>query len=94
MKSAVVISFAARLPEGQSLPALSKTRARVAVRDLLPGLCEGVQLLKVGGKALLYLPPSLSFPENMASATGPCNTDSQNATRRDSSGSFFRAVVR
>lgn len=59
----VVISFAARLPDGQSMPALSKTRTRVAVQDLLPGLAEGVQLLKVGGKALLYLPPGLSFSE-------------------------------
>lgn len=59
----VVISYAAGLPDGQSLPALSGTRVKVAVRDLLPGLAEGVQLLRVGGKGLIYVPSSLSFGE-------------------------------
>lgn len=57
----VVISYAARLPDGKTVPALGRTRVKVAVRDLLPGLAEGVQLLKVGGKGLLYLPPALAF---------------------------------
>ena len=60
----VVISYAARLPEGKSLPQLSRARARVVVRDLLPGLAEGVQLLKVGGKGLIYVPAGLSFKES------------------------------
>lgn len=60
---AVVISYTARLPDGQNLPKLSQTRVRVQVKDLLPGLAEGVQLLKVGGKTLVYLPPELSFTE-------------------------------
>lgn len=60
----VVISYAAGLPEGKSLPALSRSRAKVVVRDLLPGLAEGVQLLKVGGKALIYVPAALSFKES------------------------------
>jgi FKBP-type peptidyl-prolyl cis-trans isomerase FkpA len=59
----VVISYAARLPDGKAVPALGRARVKVAVRDLLPGLAEGVQLLKVGGKGLLYLPPSLAFRE-------------------------------
>jgi FKBP-type peptidyl-prolyl cis-trans isomerase FkpA len=59
----VEISFGARLPGGQSVPALSRTRNRSVVRDLLPGLAEGVQLLSVGGKALIYVPPTLSFSE-------------------------------
>lgn len=59
--STVVISYAARLPGGESLPALSRTRVRTAANDLLPGLQEGVQLLKSSGKALVYLPPALSF---------------------------------
>ncbi len=57
----VVISYAAGLPEGKTLPALSGTRVKAAVKDLLPGLAEGVQLLRVGGKALIYVPPALSF---------------------------------
>jgi len=57
----VVISFAAKLPDGTALPGISRARTRVAVRDLLPGLAEGVQLLSVGGKALVYVPPTLSF---------------------------------
>jgi FKBP-type peptidyl-prolyl cis-trans isomerase len=59
----VVISFAGRLPDGRELPAFSRARVRMAVRDLLPGLAEGVQLLRVGGKALVYVPASLSFGE-------------------------------
>jgi FKBP-type peptidyl-prolyl cis-trans isomerase len=59
----VVLSFAARLPDGRNLPEFSRARVRVAVKDLLPGLAEGVQLLSVGGKALVYLPPKLAYPE-------------------------------
>jgi len=59
----VVISYAARLPDGRTVPALGRTRVKVAVKDLLPGLAEGVQLLRVGGKGLFYLPPALSFGE-------------------------------
>ena len=59
----VVLSFAARLPDGRALPDFSRARTRMAVRDLLPGLAEAVQLLSVGGKALVYLPPSLAFSE-------------------------------
>lgn len=57
----VVISFAARLPDGTALPPLSRARVTIAVHDLLPGLAEGVQLLHVGGKALVYLPPTLAY---------------------------------
>jgi FKBP-type peptidyl-prolyl cis-trans isomerase len=59
----VVISYAARTPDGKPIPALGRTRVKLAVRDLLPGLAEGVQLLKVGGKGLIYVPASLSFKE-------------------------------
>jgi FKBP-type peptidyl-prolyl cis-trans isomerase len=59
----VVISYAARLPDGTGVPSLGRTRMKVAVRDLLPGLAEGVQLLRVGGKGLIYLPPALAFRE-------------------------------
>lgn len=60
-ESSVVLSYTARLPDGKTLPVLSRPRVRSAVSDLLPGIAEGVQLLPPGGKALLYLPPSLSF---------------------------------
>jgi FKBP-type peptidyl-prolyl cis-trans isomerase FkpA len=59
----VVISSAARLPDGKTLPPLSRTRFKVAVKDLMPGLAQGVQLLRVGGKALIYVPPALAFAE-------------------------------
>lgn len=59
----VVISYAGRLPDGRTLPPLTKARVKIVVRDLLPGLAEGVQLLRVGGKALVYLPPELAFTE-------------------------------
>ena len=57
----VVLSFAARQPDGKELPELSRARVRMKVADLLPGLAEGVQRLNVGGKALMFLPASLSF---------------------------------
>jgi FKBP-type peptidyl-prolyl cis-trans isomerase len=59
----VVISFAGRLPDGKTLPPLTRARVKMVVRDLLPGLAEGVQFLRVGGKALVYLPPDLAFTE-------------------------------
>jgi len=59
----VIISYAARLPDGTAVPALGRARVKVAVRDLLPGLAEGVQLLHVGGKGLIYVPPALGFRE-------------------------------
>lgn len=69
----IVISFAAGLPEGKSLAALSRTRAKITVKDLLPGLAEGVQLLRVGGKAMIYVPPSLAFPDGQGPAQLPPN---------------------
>lgn len=62
-KDQVVLSFAARLPDGRELPPLTRTRVKMNVSDLLPGLSEGVQLLRVGGKALVYLPPKLAYTE-------------------------------
>ncbi|HTL68758.1 MAG TPA: FKBP-type peptidyl-prolyl cis-trans isomerase [Lacunisphaera sp.] len=59
----VTMSFSATLPDGTRLPALSRARVRMAVKDLLPGLSEGVQLLRVGGKGLVYVPPSLAYRE-------------------------------
>ena len=61
--STVVASFTGRLPGGEPIPSITRTRVRVKMSDLLPGLREGIQLLRIGGKALLYLPPALSFPE-------------------------------
>ena len=40
---------------------LTAMRAQVGVTDLLPGLAEGVQLLKPGGKGLIYVPAALSY---------------------------------
>lgn len=60
-QSTVVVSYSARLPGGEAVPSLSRARVRSAVRDLLPGLAEGVQMLTTSGKGLFYLPPSLSF---------------------------------
>jgi FKBP-type peptidyl-prolyl cis-trans isomerase FkpA len=59
--STVLVSYTARLPDGTAVPSLTRSRVRSAVRDLLPGMAEGVQLLTPGGKALIYLPPALSF---------------------------------
>lgn len=57
----IVLSLAARLPDGKAVPALSRARFKIAVKDLIPGLAQGLQLMRVGGKALIYVPPQLSF---------------------------------
>lgn len=59
--STVVVSYGARLPDGTTVPSLTRGRVRSAVRDLLPGIGEGVQLINPGGKILVYLSPALSF---------------------------------
>lgn len=59
--STVVVSYGARLPDGTTVPSLTRARVRSSVRDLLPGIGEGVQLINPGGKILVYLSPALSF---------------------------------
>lgn len=61
VNATVVVSFTAQTPGGEKIAGLTRVRATVRLADLLPGLREGIRLLSVGGKALLYLPPSLSF---------------------------------
>lgn len=70
-ESIVVASYGGRLPGGQAIPSLTRARVRTAVRDLLPGLGEGVQLLNPGGKALVYLSPALSFRDGQWPADVP-----------------------
>jgi len=67
----VVLSVTARLPDGTGLPALEQARTRVVVRDLLPGLAEALQLMRVGGKALVYVPPALGFGERPPAPVPP-----------------------
>ncbi len=69
--STVVVSFTGRLPGGEAVPSLTRARIRIKLADLLPGLREGLPLLRIGGKALLYLPPALSFPGNAWPADVP-----------------------
>ncbi|ACB75608.1 FKBP-type peptidyl-prolyl cis-trans isomerase [Opitutus terrae] len=58
----VVINIAAKGPDGTTaLPALSGQGTRVEVAALLPGLAEAVQMLALGGKIFVVLPPALSF---------------------------------
>ena len=70
----VVISFSASLPDGTALPPLTRARVRMVVKDLLPGVAEGVQLLRVGGKALVYVPPDLAYNEGAWPPQLPKNT--------------------
>lgn len=59
--SRVLLSYSAKLPSGEALPALTRIRVRANLADLLPGLREGLQLFQVGGKGLVYVPAALSF---------------------------------
>jgi FKBP-type peptidyl-prolyl cis-trans isomerase FkpA len=71
---AVVMSYSATLPDGTRLPALAQARVRLVVKDLFPGLAEGMQLLRVGGKGLLYVPPALAYRAEDWPAGLPRNT--------------------
>ncbi len=61
--STVLISYAGRLPDGTSLKTFQATRITVKLTDVLPGLREGLMLMQPAGKALLYLPPDLTFAD-------------------------------
>ena len=74
LTDSVVLSFTARLPDGQTLTPLTRVRSKIVVQDLLPGLAEGVQLLQVGGKALVYVPPALAFANDNWPPNLPRNT--------------------
>lgn len=59
----VALSFSVQQHDGQERPELSRSRLRTRVSELLAGVTEGVQLLGIGGKAILYLPADLSFDD-------------------------------
>lgn len=62
LEDTIVVSVKATAPDGKTpLPQLTGEHARVNVRDLLPGLIEGVEMLTLGGKIVLVVPPDLSF---------------------------------
>lgn len=58
----MVLTVKATAPDGKTvLPQLSGEHVRVKVRDLLPGLAEGLRMLTLGGRIVLVVPPILSF---------------------------------
>ena len=58
----VVVTFTATAPDGKTdLPQLAVKQLHIKVSELLPGLAEGVQMLALGSRAVLLLPPKLSF---------------------------------
>ncbi len=58
----VVLDLLAKAPDGKTdLPQLSRQDSKIAVSALLPGLAEGIQMLALGGSAVLVVPPRLSF---------------------------------
>ena len=57
----VVTCEAVAADQQTELPQISAKHQRCKVATLLPGLAEGVQMLTPGGRALLVLPPDLSY---------------------------------
>ena len=58
----VVFSMKAMTDDGESeIPRLTKQRMRARVSDLMPGLAEGLQLMTLDARAMLVIPPELSF---------------------------------
>jgi FKBP-type peptidyl-prolyl cis-trans isomerase FkpA len=58
----VVANFIAKQPDGRTeIPALSGRGLRVQVGSMPPGVNEGLQMITLGGHALLVIPPHLSF---------------------------------
>lgn len=68
----VVFSMAATADDQESpIPQLTRERMRARVSDLMPGLAEAVQMMILDSRAMLILPPPLSFgagswPEGVA----------------------------
>lgn len=62
LQDVVVLNLDATAADGKTaLPQLSGRNVRVAVDQLLPGLAEAVQMLALGGRMILAVPPHLSF---------------------------------
>jgi len=60
----VVFSCLARAADGTTnIPQLSSENIRAKMTDLVPGLVEGLQMMTLESKALLVIPPNLSFGE-------------------------------
>ena len=60
----VVFSLSATSDDEETaLPQLTQERLRARVTDLMPGLAEGVQMMTVDARAMLVVPPELSFGE-------------------------------
>ncbi len=57
----VVFSCTVRGAANQPVPLLGGEHLRSTFDGLLPGLAAGLQLMTVGGRAFLLLPPALSF---------------------------------
>lgn len=58
----IVANFIANKPDGRTgIPALSGRSMRVRVGTMPPGVNEGLQMVTLGGHALLVIPPHLSF---------------------------------
>lgn len=62
LEDTIVVSLSARELDGATdVSTLKAEGLKTRVRDLLPGLREGVQLLTLGSRAVFMLPPDLSF---------------------------------
>ncbi|MBE2212889.1 MAG: FKBP-type peptidyl-prolyl cis-trans isomerase [Opitutaceae bacterium] len=60
----VVFSMSATAEDTETeIPVLTREKMRARVGDLMPGLAEGLQMMTLGSKAMLVLPPALSFGE-------------------------------
>ena len=58
----VILSFNVSGPDGASpIASLSTKKLKARVRDLLPGVAEGVQMMTLDSQAMLVVPPALSF---------------------------------
>ena len=59
----VVVSATVMAADGKTpLPQLAAQHMKIRMSDLIPGLAEGLQLIALGGRAVLVIPPKLSFP--------------------------------
>lgn len=59
----VVVHYRATLVDGKEFDSSFKRNAPVEfpLRGVMPGWTEGLQLMKKGGKAMLYIPPELAY---------------------------------
>jgi len=72
----VVCNFRSTLLDGKEIDSSAKRKqpAVLPVKSVIPGLAQALQLMPVGSKWQLYIPPDLAYGDRAMPAFGPSST--------------------